>query len=78
MKITKVLLHGHRLLRKIHVTVTDPKGVVDSQTIKTDTFDYNHQDFINFKNPYIIKAGSSVQVTCDYDTSGETKETSFG
>ena len=78
MTIFAFVNHGHRLSRKILLSITDANGKVDSTTFKVDSYEYNHQEYIQLKSPYQISKGSKLNIMCEYDTSEKTVPTNFG
>ena len=78
IKVVSFLLHGHDLLRKIRVEVTDIFGIKDTTTFRNDNFDFDHQELITLKTPYEIKNNYNINIFCDYDSSSRSSYTYSG
>lgn len=67
-KIIWIYPHMHLLGRKINAEINDPGGKV-RPLIYEDNWDFNWQGSYTYVDPVVVKAGSTVRLTCTFDNS---------
>jgi hypothetical protein len=69
--LVAVLPHMHERGRGLEVRLMD--GTSNSCVAKLDLWDFHWQKMYFYKKPPRLTPTSSIQVTCDWDTSGDTR-----
>jgi hypothetical protein len=67
-----VMPHMHQRGRAKEMSIITPEGA-STCAAKVDRWDFNWQKFYFYRTPPKVTAATQFQLTCDYDTSKETK-----
>jgi hypothetical protein len=72
LQLRGVFPHMHELKHKYQMKL-DADGSGDRCAVNVDQWNFHWQRMYFYTNPYALSSASSVEVTCDYDTSSKTQ-----